>query len=100
MAIQITEVKVNILSTPSKVKAFASVTLSGELVINNFKVIEGSKGLFVSNPSEKRGDEFKDTVFPITADARKYINDSILEAYKNKVGSVGEASNGFDDSPF
>lgn len=100
MAIQITDVKVNLLKNPSKVKAFASITLSGELVISNYKVLEGNNGLFVGNPSEKREEGYKDTVFPITADSRKYIQDTILEAYKAKVGATDAPEAFQDDNPF
>lgn len=91
--ITISEVKITLLTQPSKVKAFASVTLNNELVLTGFKVIQGSNKLFVGNPSEKRNEEYKDTVFPITKDFREYLNRTVLEAYEAKKESQNEIPN-------
>jgi len=46
------------------------------------KIIEGSNGLFVSMPSYKVGNEYKDICFPITPECRKQLNDAVLGAYE------------------
>ena len=49
------QARVNLFSNQTgNIKAFASVTLGGEYVINDLKVMDGSKGLWVSMP-QKRG---------------------------------------------
>ncbi|MFH1730268.1 MAG: SpoVG family protein [Planctomycetota bacterium] len=50
----ITEAKVKLVSDKTdKLKAFCSITLDGEFVIRDIKVIEGTKGHFVAMPSRK-----------------------------------------------
>lgn len=87
MSITITKVNIYPVTSGGKVKAMASITLDSEFVVNGFKVIEGTNGVFVSNPSERRNTgEYKDTSFPITKDFREYLNRTILEAYKSHDG--------------
>jgi len=78
--------QVAIIKEPrSKVVAYASVTIEEDLVINNFKVINGKNGLFVSNPSYRTAQEdFKDIVFAISEHTRDAINQSILDEYEIK----------------
>ena len=53
----ITEAKIKLVSdTASKLKAFCSLTIDGEFVIRDIKVIEGSSGYFVAMPSRKLTD--------------------------------------------
>lgn len=50
----ITEAKIKLVSDKSdKLKAFCSITLDGEFVIRDIKVIEGTSGCFVAMPSRK-----------------------------------------------
>lgn len=50
----ITEAKVKLVSDKTdKLKAFCSITLDGEFVIRDIKIIEGTKGHFVAMPSRK-----------------------------------------------
>jgi len=52
--VNITEAKVKLVSDKAdKLKAFCSITLDGEFVIRDIKVIEGTKGHFVAMPSRK-----------------------------------------------
>jgi stage V sporulation protein G len=51
---QITETRVKLMDRPAhRLKAFCSITLDNAFVVRELKVIEGSKGLFVSMPSRK-----------------------------------------------
>jgi len=51
---EITEVRIFLKETSDrKLKAYATVTFDNVFVVRNLKVIEGSKGLFVSMPSRK-----------------------------------------------
>ena len=79
---KITEVKINQVKGESTLKAFANITIDDEFVVKGFKVIEGKKGLFVGCPSSKGADDtYYDDAFPITAEAREYLSDMILDAY-------------------
>lgn len=74
--------------TNKGLKAFATITvdvpgINSQLVIKNFTVREGKRGLFVSYPShfDKKNNEYRDDVFPLTKEGREAINDAIMDAY-------------------
>lgn len=76
----------------SKVKASVSVVIDNAIVIKDIRIVEGSKGLFVSMPSrEKRTKdnaasdkkEYIDIAHPISAEARETLINAIMEAYEN-----------------
>ena len=73
----------------SKVKAFASANIGGAFAIHGLRVVDGEKGLFVAMPStsfQKDGKtEYQDTFHPITNEARKELNDAVLQAYEQKL---------------
>lgn len=69
-------------------RASVSVTIADCFVITGIKVMDGANGLFVAMPSFKKNDgTFKDTMFPITKEAREDLNAVVLEAYNEKVAS-------------
>ena len=54
---QVTEVRVKLMARKQeRLKAFCSVTLDGEFVVRDVKVIEGTGGLFVAMPSRRLSD--------------------------------------------
>ena len=69
----------------SKTKAFASVNIGDAFAVHGIKIIEGEKGLFVSMPQRKEGEDYKDVFHPITAEAREEMNKQILDAYEQKL---------------
>lgn len=79
------EVRIHSLRPNESIKATASVNIGGAFAIRGVKVVEGSKGLFVSMPSMKVGNEYKDICFPITAESRDDLNKAVLEAYEQAV---------------
>jgi stage V sporulation protein G len=55
---KITEVKVKLMSDKTdRLLAFCTITLDGEFVIRDLKIIEGTKGRFVAMPSRKLADK-------------------------------------------
>lgn len=53
----ITEVRIKLVRDPrDKLRGFASITIDGQLVVRDIKIIEGGKGLFVAMPSRKLHD--------------------------------------------
>ena len=42
-------------------------------------------GLFVSMPSYKAGNEYKDICFPITQECRKQLHDAVIGAYEQAI---------------
>ncbi len=93
----ITEVRVT-LRDESKLKAFANVTFDDAFVIRGLKVINGTKGYFVSMPSRRRPDgSHQDIAHPINSDMRKIIERTVLDAYEQKLqNSQARISTGND----
>ena len=83
----ITNVKVKPLEKEdSKIKAVASITIDDEFVIHDIKVVEGTRGLFISMPCKKDlNGEFKDIAHPINTATRQYIQEKVIEKYKNTI---------------
>ena len=80
---QITDVRIRKMSKEGKMKAIVSITLDGEFVVHDIKVIEGEKGLFIAMPSRRAGDgEYRDIAHPINSQTREMIQNIILERYE------------------
>ena len=76
------DVRIHSLSTSGNVLANASVTLNGCFAIRGVKVIDGEKGPFVSMPSYKGRDGYKDICFPCTKEFRQQFQQTVLDAYQ------------------
>ncbi|MFP4162993.1 MAG: septation regulator SpoVG [Chitinispirillaceae bacterium] len=86
---EITEIKIS-LRNEAKLKAFASITLDNCFVVRGLKVINGARGYFVSMPSRRRRDgTFQDLAHPINNEMRQKIEDEVLDAFENKLNSLG-----------
>ena len=80
---QITDVRIRKIAKECKMKAIVSITLDGEFVVHDIKVIEGEKGLFIAMPSRRAGDgEYRDIAHPINSETREMIQNIILEKYE------------------
>ena len=80
----ITDIRVRRIANEGKMKAVVSVTIDGEFVVHDIKVIDGDKGLFVAMPSRKASDgEYKDIAHPITSATRQLFQNAIIEAYNS-----------------
>ncbi len=75
-----------------KVKAFFSVITSEGFILTGFKIIEGINGLFVSFPSQKKDDEYKDTIL-----AKKELRDELTKIAINNYN--GHEEDDSSDSP-
>ena len=86
----ITDVRVRpVEKEDTKVKAVASITIDGEFVVHDVKVIESEKGLFVAMPSKKDGNgEYKDVAHPINTATRKGIQDAVIAKYKEVISDT------------
>ncbi len=66
----------------SKLKAFVDITV-GDFIIKGFRVLQGSKGLFVGMPQEKSKDgKWYNTFCPRTKETRQNLSDLVLAAYQ------------------
>lgn len=63
------DVRIQSIKPSDSIKGTASVNINGAFAIRGVKIIEGTNGLFVSMPSYKVGNDYKDICFPITRNA-------------------------------
>jgi stage V sporulation protein G len=85
---QITEVRVFPVDE-EKLKAYASIVLDACFIVNDLKVIEGKRGLFISMPSRrrKRGG-YRDVAHPLNNETRRMIEESVLAEYQRALGEA------------
>ncbi len=86
---EITDIKIRKIITEGRLRAVVSITVDHVLAVHDIKIVQGDERLFVAMPSRK--DEngiFRDIVHPILPDARKLIEDSILEAYQKHLALI------------
>lgn len=66
-----------------KLLARAAVTLDGCFAITGIQIMEGKENQpFVSMPSQKVGEKYKDICFPCTKEFRKELFDDVLAAFE------------------
>ena len=88
---QITDIRVRVVSKDSKMKAVVSVTFDNAFVVHDIKVIEGEKGLFIAMPSKKTPDgEYRDIAHPIHGEMRSMLQDAILEEFRKVLKEQSE----------
>lgn len=97
---QITDVKIRKMMSGGRLRAVVSITIDDMLAVHDIKVVQGDERLFVAMPS--RRDEngiFRDIVHPISPDARRAIEENILEAYERQAALIAaeeEAANAYE----
>ena len=80
---QITDIRIRKIEKEGKMKAVVSITIDGEFVVHDIKVIEGEKGMFIAMPSRKTAEgEYKDIAHPIKSETRESLQNMILDAYE------------------
>lgn len=84
-------VRFTILPDGGKVKALCGFKLNGILFVTGCRLIEGSKGLFLSWPSRKvtKEDgtaEYKDICFPASKEVRNNVEAQILDEWDKQTG--------------
>lgn len=82
----ITDIKIRKIIPEGRLRAVISITIDNMLAVHDIKVVQGDERLFVAMPSRK--DEsgiFRDIVHPISPEARKLVEDQILEAYTRHI---------------
>ncbi len=82
---KITEVKVYPVQDSGRLKAYATMVFDDAFIVRDLKIIEGDNGLFVSMPSRRRKDGFRDIVHPLNSETRQVVESAIIEEYKKTV---------------
>jgi stage V sporulation protein G len=85
---EITEVRVFPVDE-EKLKAYASIVLDACFIVNDLKIIEGKRGLFISMPSRrrKRGG-YRDVAHPLNNETRRMIEECVLAEYQRALGDA------------
>jgi len=66
-------------------KAFVDLAVNDSLLIRGLKIVNGSKGLFVSMPREQGKDQkWYDTVRPLNKEIQQEISLVVLSAYSTE----------------
>ncbi|MCI9071465.1 MAG: SpoVG family protein [Lachnospiraceae bacterium] len=80
------DVKISSMYPPGQqggIRAYASATIDGCFAVRGIKVVEGGRdGLFVSMPSRKTTDGYREVCFPVTAEFRNELHNAVLDAYQ------------------
>lgn len=83
------DVKINSMYPPGtsgNIRAYASATVDGCLGIRGIKVVEGGRdGLFVSMPSRKAENGYKEICFPVTKEFREQLHKAVLDSYQQAI---------------
>lgn len=82
------DVSVRPIEPKGNLLGFASVTFNNSFAVNDFKVLQSDKGLFVGMPSKpdktsKTG--YRDTALPITKEFRAELTGAVVTAYHAEV---------------
>lgn len=71
---------------PGGTRAYASATIDGCFAVRGIKIVEGGRGgLFVSMPSRKTVDGYKEVCFPVTAEFRDQLHKAVMDAYQQAI---------------
>ena len=93
------DVKIQSIRPEGTLKATATVNINDAFAIRGIKLMEGSKGLFVSMPSYKAGNgEYKDICFPCTKEAKAEFDKAVIGAYQQAL-TQGQAAAQKQESP-
>ena len=83
------DVSVRLIEPKGNLMGFANVTVNDSLRIDDFKVLQGEKGLFVGMPSKAQVKDGKtnyyETVRPVTKEFRAELTEAVTTAYHAEV---------------
>lgn len=82
------DVKIHALRTEGSCLADASVCLDDCFAVKGVRIVNGSNGPFVSMPSYKSRDGYKDICFPCTKEFRQEFDSAVLDAYQQQLALV------------
>ncbi len=97
--------KIDRMVNAGNVKAIASVSLDGQFVVKNLKVMDGKKGLFVSMPQEtftgKDGQKkYSNTFFALTNSAKLELQQAVLDTYQQQLDPSYVPKQSYDHQSF
>ncbi len=92
----------NLTDGSTNLKAYATATIGGSFVIKGIRVCDGKNGLFAQMPqrsfNDKNGEtQYRETFYPITAEARENLNKAVVNAYENEITQEQDDSEDFEE---
>ena len=87
------DVKIHSINTSGNILANASVNLGGCFAVRGLRIVNSTKGPFVSMPGYKFQDGFRDVCFPCTKEFRQQFQDTVLAAYRQELARLHEPQN-------
>lgn len=88
------DVRIHRINPSGYIRANASVTMNGCFGVKNIKVMDSSKGIYVSMPSytvQSTG-EWREHCFPVTKEFREQLHTAVLDAYHQALTQSHESS--------
>ena len=71
--------------------AYASVTLGGCFAINNIRIMDSQKGMFLAMPDRQDAKgEYRDVCFPTTAEMRQALTGAVMGEYQRVMELMAE----------
>lgn len=71
--------------------AYASVTLGGCFAINNIRIMDSQKGMFLAMPDRQNAKgEYRDVCFPTTAEMRQALTGAVMGEYQRVMELMAE----------
>jgi stage V sporulation protein G len=82
----VTEARVTRVDGRGSLKAFASICLNGEFVVDGFRVVEKDGEVIVFSPEKSKRNEdgtytHRNTAYPLNSELRNAIHTAIKDAY-------------------
>ena len=77
--------------TDGRLRAVASITIDDGFVVHDIKIFEREGEYFVAMPSRKTSEgDFKDVAHPLNSETREYIQNKILQRYREMLAQKTE----------
>ncbi|MBR3866493.1 MAG: septation regulator SpoVG [Butyricicoccus sp.] len=87
---EITDIKFRRFSEEGRLRALVSVTFDDTFAVHDIKVIDGDDRLFLAMPSRRMPDgHYRDIVHPVGSGLRRTLEEQVLRAYLQEVGTGG-----------
>ncbi|HTL99328.1 MAG TPA: SpoVG family protein [Holophagaceae bacterium] len=85
--LNLTDIRITPITNDDKLRAYAAIVLDGAFLIGDLRVVEGEDGYFVAMPSRRKRDgSYKDIAYPLTNEAREFLERRVLEAFEAATG--------------
>lgn len=95
----ITDIRVRLLNTESRLRAVCSITIDDQIVLHDIRIIESDDGLFFAMPSKKlKNGSYRDICHPINQKARNELEELIFDAYHKELESAKNGEQTFEES--